>query len=113
MKDLLGGFGYSALHLWVSLAVTDTDDIFHFFKSKLVEAESGVAGNLTNFLVAGYPLSPVVRYPLSPVVRYPLSPVVNENVDESFEYTTAIECLDSDPYHIDHPKTSYRTLGAC
>lgn len=88
VKGFPGGFGYSALHCLLSLAVPDTNDIFPFLVSPIVEAESGVAGDLINFLIAGYPLSLVV----------------NDNEDGSFEYTTAIQCFDSDPYHIDHPK---------
>lgn len=88
VKGFPDGFGYSALHRLLSLVVTDTNDLFPFLASVLVEAESGVAGDLINFLI----------------VEYPLSPVVNDNEDGSFEYTTAIQCLDSDPYHIDHPK---------
>lgn len=82
------GFGYSSLHRLLSFAVTDPNDFFPLLASVLVEAESGVAGDLINFLVAGYTLSPIV----------------NDNTDASFEYSTAIQCLDSDPYHIGHPK---------
>lgn len=82
------GFGYSALHRFLSFVITDPNDFFPFLAAVLVEAESGVAGDLINFLIA----------------EYPLSPVVNDNTDGSFEYSTAIQCLDSDPYHISHPK---------
>jgi hypothetical protein len=81
-------FGYSALHNLIGGAVTAPRDFFPFLASVLLEAESGVAGDLITFLITAAPLSSVV----------------NDSTDGSFEYNTAIQCLDQDPYLINHPK---------
>ena len=97
VKGFPDGFGYTALHRLLSLAVTDSNDIFPFLASVFVEAESGVAGDLINLLIAGYPLSPVV----------------NDNGDGSFELPPQFIALTLIPTTSIMPKTSYRTLGAC
>lgn len=81
-------FGYSALHRLIGGSVTDPRDFYPVLASVLLEAESGVAGDLITFFNTAVPLPPVV----------------NDSTDGSFEYNAAIQCLDQDPYLINHPK---------
>lgn len=85
----VGSFGYSELHTLLAIAVTapgDPFDLYPFLANVLQEAESGVAGpNIIGFF------------------SFPLDPTPSTGTGGSFEYSTAIQCLDSDPYRINHP----------
>ncbi|KAI4212385.1 MAG: hypothetical protein LQ351_004955 [Letrouitia transgressa] len=83
----LGEFNYGFLHGIISFAVTNPKDLFPFLANVLAEAESGVAGpNIYG------------------VLGTPLEPLPSTGVSGSFEYNTAIQALDADPYRIRSPK---------
>lgn len=80
-------FDYSQLHTLIAGVVTNFDGLFVFLASLLAEAETGVAGeNIYGFF------------------SFPLSPLPSPSTDGSFEYSTAIFCLDQDPYTINSPE---------
>ena len=80
-------FGYGFLHGIISFAVTDPNDLYPFLANVFAEAESGVAGpNIYGALGA------------------PLEPLPTAGLGGSFEYQTAIQALDADPYKINSPK---------
>lgn len=79
-------FGYSQLHTLLAGVVTNFDGLFQFLGSLLAEAETGVAGQA----IYGY-------------FSFPLVPLPSPSTDGSFEYGTAIFCLDQDPYSINSP----------
>lgn len=85
-----GSFGYSQLHTLLSFAVTAPGDPFYlypFLAGVLQEAENGTAGpNLDGFF------------------GFPLDPTPSKSTGGSFEYSTAIQCLDEDPYRINSPE---------
>lgn len=82
-------FGYSELHVLLSIAVTAPGDPFYLYPylaSVLQEAENGTAGpNIVGFF------------------GFPLEPTPSTSTSGSFEYKNAIQCLDEDPYRIHHP----------
>ena len=80
-------FGYSQLHTLLAGVVTNFDSLFQFLGFVLAEAETGVAGQN----IYGY-------------FSFPLSPLPPSSTDGSFEYSTAISCLDQDPYSINSPE---------
>ncbi|MCJ1469674.1 hypothetical protein MMC07_008310 [Pseudocyphellaria aurata] len=84
-----GSFGYSQLHTLLSLAVTAPGEPFYlypFLAGVMQEAENRTAGpNLAGFF------------------GITLEPTPTKMTTGSFEYSTAIQCLDSDPYRINHP----------
>lgn len=84
-----GSFGYSELHTLLAVAVTAPGDPFYlypYFASVLQEAENGTAGQA----IEGY-------------YSFPIAPTPSTGTDGSFEYSNAIQCLDADPYRINHP----------
>ena len=82
-----GEFNYGFLHGLISFAVTDPNDLYPFLAAVMAEAESGVAGpNIYG------------------VLGSPLDPLPTAGVGGSFEYQTAIQALDADPYRISSPK---------
>lgn len=82
-------FGYSELHGLLSGAVGFPGpefNLYPFLASVLAEAENGTAGpNIYGF------------------ANFPLTPTPSTGTDGSFEYNNAIQCLDEDPYRINHP----------
>ena len=83
----IGEFGYGFLHGIISFAVTAPRDFYPFLANVFAEAESGVAGpNIYGFLGA------------------PLEPLPSAGLGGAFEYQTAIQALDADPYKIYSPK---------
>lgn len=83
----LGTFDYSVQHRLLSDAVTDPNDIFPFLAAVLAEAESGTAGDA-----------------IKGVLSFPLPPLTSTGIDGPFEYSSAIQCLDSDPYQLKETK---------
>ena len=85
----LGSFGYSELHNLLAAAVTAPGDPFYlypFLASVLQEAVNGTAGPS-----------------ISGLFTFPLDPTPTTGTGGSFEYSNAIQCLDADPYRLNHP----------
>ncbi|MCJ1265041.1 hypothetical protein MMC22_004916 [Lobaria immixta] len=82
-------FDYSVLHNLLAGAVTAPGEPFYlypFLAGVLQEAENRTAGpNLEGLFSVG------------------LTPTPSTGTDGSFEYSNAIQCLDADPYRINHP----------
>lgn len=83
----LGTFDYSAQHRLISGAVTDPNNLFPFLAAVLAEAESGMAGDA-----------------IKGILSFPLPPLPTTGIDGPFEYSSAVQCLDSDPYQLKETK---------
>lgn len=85
----LGQFGYSELHSIIATAITAPGEpffLFPFLAAIFAEAETRAPADA----IYGY-------------LEFPLESLINNNTVGSFEYATAIQCLDSDPYSINSP----------
>lgn len=83
----LGSFDYTVQHRLIAGVVTDPSNIFPFLAAVLAEAESGTAGDA-----------------IKGVLSFRLSPLPSTGIDGPFEYSSAIQCLDSDPYQLKETK---------